>query len=115
MTNWKRTTETPGDGDSIWVAVLEWDGKNTHVDYAVTYLDVDGLRIKRSEEREEEAWPPQEVLAWMPCEMPDYEHRCPFCNTLIGDLLDNPCCAEAIAVRDDVRRKFKPESGLEGS
>lgn len=60
MEQWRPPTEYPGDGESIWIHVLEHDGANTHTDYAQTFIDVDGLLIHRYEgERGEygEPWP----------------------------------------------------------
>ena len=68
--NWKPTTETPEDGESIWIFVREWDGVNRHVDYAVAFIDVDGWQVKRSENDESEAWPPDDVTHWMPVDVP---------------------------------------------
>lgn len=99
---WRRIQEVPDNGESIWIAVLEWDGKHTHVDYAVAYLDVDGMRVKRYEEKDEEAWPPKDGLAWQPCEMPDFVSCCPFCQQPIFDVLRNPCCQQMIEFRDKI-------------
>lgn len=74
MEQWRPPTEFPGDGESIWIHVLEHDGTNTHTDYAQTFIDVDGLLIHRYEgERGEygEPWPPKDVIAWMPCDVPE--------------------------------------------
>ena len=72
---WLPPTDEPGDGDSIWIAVLEWDGVNIHVEYAQTWVDVEGLFIHRYEGEKDgfgEIWPPQDVLAWAPCDVPEY-------------------------------------------
>jgi hypothetical protein len=99
---WRRMDEMPDDGDSIWIAVLEWNGNHTHVDYAVAYTDVDGMRVKRYEQRDEEPWPPKDGLAWMPCEMPDFVAACPFCGKPILDVIRNPCCQAVIDLRDQI-------------
>ena len=46
---WKSPGELPGCGDSVWIAVLEHDGFNIHVDYAVTWWDTGGLLVHRFE------------------------------------------------------------------
>lgn len=66
---WLPVSEIPDSGDSIWIAVLEWDGKHTHVDYAQTFLYVDGLIVHRYD-GDFEIWPPQDVLAWQLCDTP---------------------------------------------
>ena len=68
---WLPTSERPGDGESIWIAVMEWDGVNTHVDYAQTFIDTDGLIVHRYD-GDYEQWPPKDVLAWMPCDVPEF-------------------------------------------
>lgn len=78
---WHTPEDKPSDGDSIWVEVLEYDGKHTHIDYAVAWLDVDGLRMRRFEQKLlrsrsrlfSQAWPPDDVLRWCRCEMPQVE------------------------------------------
>jgi hypothetical protein len=62
--DWKPTTETPPDGESIWIFVREYDGVSRHVDYAVAFYDVDGVHVKRSENDEDETWPPNDVTHW---------------------------------------------------
>lgn len=72
---WRSPAEEPGDGDSIWIAVREHDGVHIHVDYAVAFRDVDGLLTHRYEGEEDgygELWPPKDLLAWKPCEVPEY-------------------------------------------
>ncbi len=99
MSDWLETTDSPGDGDSIWIAVMEWDGVNVHVEYAQTFLDVDGLLIHRYEGERDgygEKWPPQDVLAWKECDVPQFVPLCPFCNTRISTEL---CCTGMIAVK----------------
>jgi hypothetical protein len=94
--------DIPDDGESIWIAVLERDGKHTYVDYAVAYLDVDGMRVKRCEKDDEEAWPPKDALAWKVCDMPDFVMRCPYCKSPIADVIRNPCCQKMIQFIDSV-------------
>ena len=70
MSYWHLMKDIPGDGESIWLEVLEWDQQNYHVDYAVVFYDVDGVVVKRFEKSEYEIWPPSDASAWMPCSMP---------------------------------------------
>lgn len=72
--NWLPTTQIPGDGDSIWIAVLENDGESTHVEYAITFVDLDGLIVARREGLSDtyQQWPPRDVLCWMPCDVPEF-------------------------------------------
>ena len=75
VVRWRPPSELPGCGDSIWIAVLEHDGFNIHVDYSVTWWDTDGLLVHRYEGERGgygENWPPKDVLAWLPCEVPQY-------------------------------------------
>jgi len=99
---WLPTSEIPGDGDSIWIAVLEWDGVNTHVEYAQTFLDMDGLLIHRYEGEKDgygESWPPKDVLFWMPCDVPPFIAACPFCGTPITTKTFDSCCTSMVACR----------------
>ncbi len=76
LQKWHTPEDKPDDGDSIWVEVLEHDGKHTHIDYAVVWLDVDGLRIRRFEQNSRlfcQPWPPDDVLRWCRCEMPQVD------------------------------------------
>ena len=44
-----------------------------HVEYAETYEEVDGLRVRRYEDERGEndwGWCPPTILAWMPCDIP---------------------------------------------
>jgi hypothetical protein len=72
---WLPVTETPESGQSIWAAVLEWDGENTHVDFGVVWDEVDGLNCKLSEEDQTHLWPPSHVIMWMPAEAPRFDYR----------------------------------------
>lgn len=103
---WLPTSDTPGDGDSIWVAVLEWDGVNTHVEYAQTFIDTDGLIVCRYE-GEYEKWPPEDVLFWMPCDVPAFIAACPFCGTPITSTTFDSCCTSMIALRAEVRDEME--------
>jgi len=97
--NWLQATESPGDGDSIWIAIMERDGVNTHVEYAQTFLDVDGLIIHRYEGERDgygEKWPPKDVLAWKECDVPLFNPLCLFCHTPISK---ESCCTSMVAVR----------------
>lgn len=69
---WFHPSQRPEDGDSIWVAVREHDGITVHVDYAVVFVDVDGLIVQRYETREYEHWPPANMVAWRLCEVPEF-------------------------------------------
>ena len=102
---WRSMQELPEDGDSIWLAVLEWDGKNTHVDYAVAYREIDGTVLKRYEQNDDEIWPPKDCLAWKPCIMPNFVACCPFCNQPICDPIHNPCCQDVIKLCDEVMKE----------
>ncbi len=71
---WLPVTELPGDGESIWIVVREHDNKNHHVDYAVAWVDTDGLLVHRYEGEKTqfgEHWPPGDVLVWMPAHIPE--------------------------------------------
>lgn len=71
---WIGPSIEPGDGDSIWIAVREWSG-HIHVDYAQTFVDVDGLMIHRYEGEKcgyGEQWPPKDVIAWKLCDTPEF-------------------------------------------
>lgn len=107
---WLPTSDLPGDGDSIWIAVMEWDGVNTHVDYAQTFLDVDGLIVHRHESKEYEPWPPKDILFWMPCDVPPFIAACPFCGTPITTKTFDSCCTSMIACRAMVRAEIETES-----
>lgn len=75
MTDWRPIEEQPGDGESIWVAVREWDGVHTHTEYAIAFLDMDGLIVNMCEgDRQDQyvQWPPKNALAWMPCNIPEW-------------------------------------------
>ena len=73
--DWISPSIEPGDHDSIWIAVKEWSG-HIHVDYAQTFVDVDGLLIHRYEGEKcgeyGEHWPPEDVIAWKLCDTPEY-------------------------------------------
>lgn len=104
MSKWLRTSETPGDGESIWLAVLEWDGTNTHVEYAIAFYDVDGVIVSRSERdkgtEQYQKWPPPDVLFWMPCDVPEFIAACPFCGTPLATTRFESCCASMIVCRE---------------
>lgn len=102
--------EVPDDGESLWIAVLEWDGKHTHVEYAEAYLDIDGMRVKRYEQEDDEPWPPKDGLAWQPCEIPGYVACCPFCQQPIIDVFRNPCCQQTIELRDKIVNEHRESS-----
>jgi hypothetical protein len=73
---WLPPSENPGDGESIWIVVREWDGEHTHVEYAQTWHDVPGVLVHRYEGEKDdygEPWPPKDVIAWTPCDVPVYE------------------------------------------
>jgi len=73
---WLPISDCPGDGDSIWVVVIEWDGVNTHVEYAQTWENGDGLYIHRyeGEDNDEfgERWPPNDIKKWQMCDVPEF-------------------------------------------
>jgi len=71
---WNTPDTKPGDGDSIWVEVIEHDGVNRHVDYAVTWVDHDGLQVRRFEQNSRlfcQSWPPDDVIRWCHCRVPE--------------------------------------------
>jgi hypothetical protein len=71
---WNTPDTKPGDGDSIWVEVIEHDGVNRHVDYAVTWVDHDGLQVRRFEQNSRlfcQIWPPEDVMRWCHCRVPE--------------------------------------------
>ena len=71
---WNTPDTKPGDGDSIWVEVIEHDGVNRHVDYAVTWVDHDGLQVRRFEQNSRlfcQVWPPDDVIRWCHCRVPE--------------------------------------------
>lgn len=75
---WRQTSVKPDDGESVWLVVREWDGVNFHIDYGQVFADTDGLQLRRFEGVPRsneycEAWPPKDVIAWMPCNVPEYD------------------------------------------
>lgn len=67
---WKTPDTEPEDGESIWIEVQAF---NRHVDYAVVFRDVDGLRVRRFEQDVQfcDGWPATDVLTWRRCDVPD--------------------------------------------
>jgi hypothetical protein len=72
---WLPISQKPESGEDIWVAVLEWTGEQVHVDYAVCWDEVEGLRCQLNEESESSLWPPENVLMWMPAQKPEFNYR----------------------------------------
>jgi len=83
---WLPVSDFPGDGMSIWIAVLEHSGQHVHTDYAQTFVDYDehghrrlfiaryeGERLKDNSLTLSTIWPPHDVLAWRECDTPYYE------------------------------------------
>jgi hypothetical protein len=112
VTNWQTPTNVPHDGESVWAAVREWDGKHFHVDYGVVFYDTDGPIVRLFERKIFEHWPAG-IVAWMPCEMPEWSQsnappmppirdgkrvKCPGCKGILSPHLPPRCpnCLQAI-------------------
>ena len=63
----------PESGEQLWVVVVEWDRIHRHVDYAVTFDDIEGLMVHRKEDDYDEygvKWPPKDITHWMVADVP---------------------------------------------
>lgn len=74
MTNrWRDPSEVPGCGESVWLVIRDGDD-DCYVDYGEVFDDYDGTILKRFSLDSYEHWPPEDVLKWMPCDIPKAAH-----------------------------------------